>query len=422
MFYVIFNEFTLIILIMKIGLLAYHAACNFGAFLQLLSTIEYIKKQGDEPIVINWIPRDFRKDYERRSLPEVRALYSDLRKQYYPMTAICETEKQVAEVIEREHINAVIIGSDAVSQHHPLRERIHFPCRRIIYISKPTSDRMYPNCFWGSFNKYLKHTVPTAIISGSSQDSKYYFIKGRIKAKMKQSILHFNYISVRDDWTQRMIDYLSDGEVVPDVTPDPVFAFNYNASHLVPSREDTCKKFRLPDDYLILSFKGNKSVSQDWIDEFQKLANKSGLACVKLPYADAPAYGDIQYSVGDAISPLDWYALIKYSKGYIGNNMHPIVTSITNGVPFYSFDNYGIPKIEGKSTNGESSKIYHILKQADLLGNRIFVSGSLYTATKPEVVLNKITSFDISKEQTFAQFYLSKYFQMMKEMYKHIKK
>lgn len=52
---------------MKIGLLAYHAACNFGAFLQLLSTVEYIKKQGDEPIVINWIPKDFSKDYEKRS-------------------------------------------------------------------------------------------------------------------------------------------------------------------------------------------------------------------------------------------------------------------------------------------------------------------------------------------------------------------
>lgn len=58
------------------------------------------------------------------------------------------------------------------------------------------------------------------------------------------------------------------------------------------------------------------------------------MSCVKLPYADAPAFGDIQYSVGDAITPIEWYALIKYSKGYVGNNMHPIVTSITNGVPF----------------------------------------------------------------------------------------
>lgn len=406
---------------MKIGLLAYHAACNFGAFLQLLSTVEYIKKQGDEPIVINWIPKDFRKDYEKRSLPDVRSLYARLRGKYYPMTKLCETDKQVAMVIENENIEAVIIGSDAVTQHHPLRERIHFPCRRIIYIAHPTSDRMYPNCFWGAFNKYLKKTIPLAVISGSSQDSKYYFIKGQTKLKMKKSILDFRYMSVRDDWTQKMIEYITDGDIVPKVTPDPVFAFNNNASHLVLSKEDIIKKFDIPNDYIILSFKGAKSVSQDWINEFQKLANAKGLACVKLPYADAPAFGDIQYSVGDIVTPLEWYALIKHSKGYIGNNMHPIVTSITNGVPFFSFDNYGIPMIDGKQTNGESSKIYHILKQADLLDNRIYTCCKDYSPIEPKEVLNKIIYFDILKEKTFADRYYKQYEKMMIDVFKSIK-
>lgn len=406
---------------MKIGLLAYHAACNFGAFLQLLSTVEYIKKQGDTPIVINWIPKDFRKDYEKRSLPDVRSLYANLREEYYPMTEFCETDKQVAMIIEKEDIEAVIIGSDAVIQHHPLRERIHFPCRRIIYIAHPTSDRMYPNCFWGAFNKYLKRPIPLAVISGSSQDSKYYFIKGQTKLKMKKSILGFRYMSVRDDWTQKMIEYITDGDFVPKVTPDPVFAFNNNASHLVPSKEDIIKKFDIPNDYIILSFKGAKSVSQDWINELQKLANTKGLACVKLPYADAPAFGDIQYSVGDIVTPLEWYALIKHSKGYIGNNMHPIVTSITNGVPFFSFDNYGIPMIDGKQTNGESSKIYHILKQADLLDNRIYTCCKDYSPIEPKEVLNKIINFDVLKEKTFADRYYKQYEKMMIDVFKSIK-
>lgn len=403
---------------MKIGLLAYHAACNFGAFLQLLSTVEYIKKRGDEPIVINWIPKDFRKDYEKRSLPEVRELYARLREQYYPMTELCETAKQVAKVIEKENIEAVIIGSDAVTQHHPLRGRIYFPCRRIIYIGRPTSDRLYPNCFWGSFCRYLKKPVPVSVISGSSQDSKYYYIKGTTKAKMKQSILGFRYMSVRDDWTQKMIEYLTDGEVIPEVTPDPVFAFNHNAAHLLPSKEEICGKFNIPENYVILSFKGSKSVNQEWISEFQALANSDGLACVKLPYADAPAFGNIQYSVGDAITPLEWYTLIKYSKGYVGNNMHPIVTSITNGVPFYCFDNYGIAVIDGKETNGESSKIYHILKQADLLENRIFTLGKSYVPKSPKEVYTSLINFKIEKEKTFAEYYYHRYERMMKKLFK----
>lgn len=39
---------------------------------------------------------------------------------------------------------------------------------------------------------------------------------------MKRSILEFRFISVRDDWTKKMIVYLTDGEIVPEVTPDPV--------------------------------------------------------------------------------------------------------------------------------------------------------------------------------------------------------
>ena len=403
---------------MKIGILAYHAACNYGAFLQLLSTIEFVKKQGDTPRVINWIPKDFRKDYERRSLREVRDLYAKLREEYFPMTRLCETDKQVADIIEEESINAVIIGSDAVLQHHPLCERIHFPCRRIIYISHPTSDRMYPNCFWGSFSKHLNSSVPIAVISGSSQDSKYYYIKGKLKSKMEQTVKSFKYISVRDDWTQKMISHLTNGNIIPDITPDPVFALNHNASDLIPSKDYIVKKFHIPDNYIILSFKGAKSVSQAWIDEFQNIANAQGLACVKLPYADAPAFGDIQYSVGNVITPLEWYALIKYSEGYVGNNMHPIVSAIANGVPFFSFDNYGIKSIKGKPTNGESSKIYHILKAAGFLHNRIFVNAENYTEPSVGNVLHDILNFDIKKEQEFAMSYFQKYLKMMSDTYR----
>lgn len=400
---------------MKIGLLAYHAACNFGAFLQLLSTVEYVKKQGDEPRVINWVPRDFRKYYEKRSLPEVRSLYLRLQQQYYPLTDLCESDKEVAAIIEKEHIEAVIVGSDAVCQHHPFRERFKFPCRRIIYIGHPTSDRMFPNCFWGSFNKYLSTPIPVSVISGSSQDSKYYFITGRTKTKMKSSITDFKYISVRDDWTQKMISYLTDGEITPKVTPDPVFGFNHNASHLLPSKQQILDKFQLPEKYIIVSFRGKGSVTQGWIDEFEALASNGGYACVKLPYADMAAFGKIKYTVGDEITPLEWYALIKYSSGYVGNNMHPIVTSIANGVPFYSFDNYGIPVENGVPTNGESSKIYHILEKAGFLENRVFVKKD-YIVPRARLVYEAIVSFDKSKEIAFAESYYAEYEEMMKKV------
>ncbi len=405
---------------MKIGLLAYHAACNFGAFLQLLSTVEYVRKRGDEPRVINWIPKDFREYYATASISEVRCLYEKMQRQYFPLTDLCETPQEVANVIEKEKISSVLVGSDAVLQHHPLLERIYFPAKTIFYIGHPTSDRMYPNCFWGQFAEYLEWKIPMAVISGSSQDSKYFYIKGRTKKKMKTSVMSFKYLSVRDEWTRKMIEYLTDGELEPEVTPDPVFAFNNNAGHLLPSKKDLLERLSIPEDYFLISFKGSKSVNQSWINEFQDLSNKKGIACVKLPYADSEAYGDVQFSVGNIISPLDWYSLIKYSKGYVGNNMHPIVTSIHNGVPFFSFDNYGIAKVKGHYTNGESSKVYHLLAMAGLLDYRVFIKGQSYTPPTPEKVFESLLAFKLDKELDFAKNYYCNYLTMMEKACKAI--
>ena len=56
---------------MKIGILAYHSACNFGATLQLLSTYSYLKNNGHDPLVINWVPEDL-EDFYRKPTPEAQ--------------------------------------------------------------------------------------------------------------------------------------------------------------------------------------------------------------------------------------------------------------------------------------------------------------------------------------------------------------
>ena len=68
------------------------------------------------------------------------------------------------------------------------------------------------------------------------------------------------------------------------------------------------------------------------------------------------------------ISPIDWYYIIKYSQGYVGVLMHPIIVAIHNNIPFFSFDHYGVSKFLFFA-NKATSKIYHILSQAGMLSN-----------------------------------------------------
>lgn len=408
---------------MKIGLLAYHAVCNFGAMLQLLSTYMFLKNHGHEPVIINWVAKDLENYYAQNTPISQIENQLKLRLQLWKETALCRTIKDVANIISNEQIDAVIIGSDAVAQHHPLFERIVFPCRNIIAINSVTSDVLFPNPFWGIWTDYLDKPVPVALMSAASQDSKYKYISKKLRKQMKERIMAFSYVSVRDVDTQKMFSFITEGQCCPSVTPDPVFAFNQNAASLVPSKEELMKKYGLSGKYMLISFKNEKrcNVSQTWLNKFQDIAKHHGIQCVSLPFSTSLSAGELESEIALPLNPIDWYALLKYSCGYIGNNMHPIVVCIHNTVPFFSFDNYGTKHANGLFCDSSTSKIRHILKVANLLDCRI-ASNSLFRRTlSPEHVFNKLQTFDKAKCKNFAQGYLNKYNEMMTKILERLR-
>lgn len=408
---------------MKIGLLAYHAVCNFGAMLQLLSTYMFLKNHGHEPVIINWVAKDLENYYAQNTPISQIENQLKLRLQLWKETALCRTIKDVANIISNEQIDAVIIGSDAVAQHHPLFERIVFPCRNIIAINSVTSDVVFPNPFWGIWTDYLDNPVPVALMSAASQDSKYKYISKKLRKQMKERIMAFSYVSVRDVDTQKMFSFITEGQCCPSVTPDPVFAFNQNAASLVPSKEELMKKYGLSGKYMLISFKNEKrcNVSQTWLNKFQDIAKHHGIQCVSLPFSTSLSAGELESEIALPLNPIDWYALLKYSCGYIGNNMHPIVVCIHNTVPFFSFDNYGTKHANGLFCDSSTSKIRHILKVANLLDCRIASNSLFRRMPSPEHVFNKLQTFDKAKCKNFAQGYLNKYNEMMTKILERLR-
>ena len=99
---------------MKIGILTYHWVFNHGANLQTLSTIGYMRKIGHEPVVINWIPRDLEQAYLNYTIQDQVECFRKFQEEYYPLTEICRTSKDIAEVIKGEGIQKVFIGADTL--------------------------------------------------------------------------------------------------------------------------------------------------------------------------------------------------------------------------------------------------------------------------------------------------------------------
>ena len=399
---------------MKIGILAYHSACNYGANLQVLSTVGYLKRNGYNPIVINYETDDFIHFYKRVTPTNVYNAFYTFRHQTMPLSKHCHTNDTLVKVIEEYKLDAIIIGSDAVAQHHPLLSRINFPTRTLLSITKMTSDRYFPNPFWGTFTDNLKKPIPMAILSASSQDSNYKLFLPSLKKEMWHQLQKFTYVSARDEWTKEMYSAVSDGNLNVEVTPDPVFAFNANCSDIVPSKQEIVEKYHLPEKYLLLSFLNSRTVTLKWLEEFKLLAEQQGLTCVALPFPQGMKFQHcLDYEIPSPLLPLDWYALIKYSQGYIGHNMHPIVVSLHNANPFFAFDNYGMKRFNGFLSNDRSSKIKHILISAGLNDWRVSCLRRSFIAPAPEFVLDKLLNFNKDNALCFSKSYLQKYEVMM---------
>lgn len=345
---------------MNIGILTFYRVANFGANIQGVSTFYFLKKMGHNPIFMNYVSTITEKTLERSV---EQSLQCKAHLDFVDFTITNQTKSlycsdDVIAAIDQYHIDAIIIGSDAVVQHHPLLSRIHKGRRRPFYISHPAPERMFPNPFWGVG---YAHTLPTVMMSVSSQNSKFGQFSKSLKSKMLNALTCMKYISVRDTWTLDMMKTIGVSQDIK-VTPDPVFAFNYNAGHLVPSEEDIRKRFRLPKEYILVSLH-SQSLSLETLDELNLKFCTDGKMCVAFPMPEGIMYKHhFEYEISVPLSPIDWYALIKYASGYVGSNMHPIIVSLHNAVPCFSIDHWGTKDFFNHTVKDGSSKVEHIMR------------------------------------------------------------
>jgi len=307
------------------------------------------------------------------------------------------------------------VGSDAVLQHSTLLSRMKLRKSGLTFGSLPESSVLFPSPFWGSFFSSKKNELTLLLLSASSQNARFGFFRGKLRKEMKLALQNFKTITVRDRWTNKMIRYLTRGAINPMITPDPVFAYNQNISEQY-SAEELKKKFNLPDEYILFSFRKHNAVSYSWLESFKALAEKDNIACVALAVpAGIPFKHPFSLEINTPLGPKEWYGLIKHSSAYIGENMHPIVIALHNSVPFYSFDSYGIVKYK-YFVNEKSSKIYDLLSLADFLEHKINILGRGYKSPGPDEVFLRIKKFDYKKCSDFSEKQYDLYLKMMNNL------
>lgn len=383
----------------KVGIITYHCVCNFGAQLQTLSTVGFLKRKGYEPVVIHWYPSDLDNINQQRISKEQYACHIDFAEKNMPLTRLCRTEEELLQVIEDYNLDAIILGSDALFKYLPKSERKIFSKTKLWIVQASfTSDQLLDNNpFWGSFIPRLKRKIPVAVFSVSSQNTPYKKTDNLEFNKIKESLDQFKYITVRDEWTKQMVKYFLGDKDIP-VTPDPVFSFNPNNYLPVLSEQELKNKYNLPDKYVLISFRFEK-IEKQFIKELSERLVANGYTPIAFPHPEGLKDFGLEHKIESPLPPLDWYYMIKYSAGYIGERMHPIVTALHNAVPFFCFDHYGTIKkiIPYQNRIGkyiqESSKIYDILSKCNLQDYMVSYKKG-FKKIRPTDVVNRILTFD----------------------------
>lgn len=387
---------------MKIGVLTFLHVANFGANLQATSTYYYLKNQGHTPIFINYTSyqveitnkiSQLKKKLQNRSI-SIQTLEHEkfIKEQIKNQTRNVHTCSQVFEVIKEERIEAVIIGSDAVAQHWPLFSTLKLGKHRPFWIEPLQQERRFPNPFWGVG---FSDKIPTAMMSVSSQNSKYPIFTKSVLKRIAKQIDTMTYVSVRDAWTKDMMLAAQPSRFI-EVTPDPVFALNYNLGDLIPSENDIRRKFELPEKYVLIGLRSQVYTYEE-LDKMNELLMSEGKECVAFNIDGVYAYKHpFKYEIKLPLNPLDWFGLIKYASAYIGSNMHPIVSSLTNGVPCFSIDNWGIVDFWDKKKTSKSSKVYDVLSQYGLTDYWCSIENGKCSTTV-EKIIEKLHNFPTDK-------------------------
>ena len=254
--------------------------------------------------------------------------------------------------------------------------------------------------------------MPMVLMSVSSQGTLYRYTLSNERKKISKALSDFSYISVRDSWTRQVFDYFSYSKSDPKITPDPVFGFNANVPPEQTSRA-VVRRFSLPERYVILSFNQRFSPSSEWVRRFMACCREKGTAVVSLPYPQEENRIEVDMNIPLPLDPIEWYNIIKHSTGYIGNNMHPVVVSMHNAVPFFSFDYYAdYSRFSGK-VNLEFSKIYDLLNHTELLDNYVNVQTRGFRFPEPELVFERVHNFDKGKAKRIANTQLEGYRELM---------
>lgn len=347
---------------MKIGILTYHFPYNFGANLQAFASSQFIQSLGHDVKIIHYSPVEMIEINRKKVPKEQWNAHENFINKYIPLTARCDDTKRIEQVLLNEDFDGIIVGADAVWRYPA--DYLEIPLYFMQWLFE--SDKI--------------KKIPVASMSVAHMGKGFLHLDKDLRRQIRNAIDNFTYITVRDKWTQHVVNkHLFNGQnKVVHLNPDPVFVMDefikdeWNANNLIPANSK----------FILLSLPNNNNRSKSWLTRFRKHANKQGFLIGELPLPDGVSGLDFDFTVPYPIDPIQWYLWLKHASGFVGLRFHAVVSCITAGTPFYSIDSYGSSALFVRVLNkagcyrlgrafDRNSKIYNLLYDTNFRQHRV---------------------------------------------------
>ena len=291
---------------MKIGILTFHFACNYGAVLQTLALKRTLEQLGAAVDVIDYLPQELQIPSARngwglwcpgqpgqlgnaglriRRAPFFKREFDTFRKKHLSLSKRCRTLDEVGAVAEQ--YDAIIAGSDQIW---------HFSRSPVYFLE------------WGSHYDGLRISyAPSCAYPGQSAGE---------NANIKRWIRQIDSLSVRDNFSRDMIQEVSGR--IPEVVADPT---------LLADLSDLQQPVNLPFKEYILMYALGESVA-GWADRVvpairRRVGNLPVVAVVSsitnprpCPCADVVLW---------KASPEQWMYLIKHAAFVFTDSFHGVL-------------------------------------------------------------------------------------------------
>lgn len=335
---------------MNVGVLTCHSSLNYGANLQLYATVHRLEEMGHTVFV-----------YDNRESEESPC--RNFVTHHFKLTQLCHTDDDFRAETIRLGIDVIVVGSDAVLWFNPSDNR---------------GKGAYPNPFWLRWARDLP--VRKAIVAGSCMGLMYFKCSKAVKAQLREDFAAFDYICVRDRWTQAFVRWAGSAA---DLTFDP--------TSCLPGALGDREVEGLPHDleyqkYLMLTF---TYPDEAWITALSRLAADQGLKTCFIRHPDRTVdtyYGDV--IIDEILDPLAWLNLLRGSVGYVGERFHPVVLSSFFSVPFISCDYYSRSGFWGMVSRKRSKTVDFCNRVGG--ASSVYPADSFYRQVSPATVLEHL--------------------------------